>query len=162
MKNGVNAERFRTLMGRFPTGVTVLTTRARDGRVLGMTASAVAAASLDPPLVLVCVDRRCDVHAALEDRRSFALSMLAADQEDLSRRFAAAESDRFAGVSLRDAGDGPPVLAGASAHVACEWHASFPAGDHTAFLGLVTAGETSDRSPLIHYRGGYTSLPDGR
>lgn len=156
----VDAARFRTLLGRFATGVTVLTTRGQDGRPAGMTASSVASVSLDPPLVLVCVDRSHDIHPALDARRPFALSVLAADQEGLSRQFAAADGDRFAGVGFHETTDGLPVLDGVVAHIECEWHASFAAGDHTVFVARVTGGDVTERSPLLHYRGGYGALSD--
>jgi flavin reductase (DIM6/NTAB) family NADH-FMN oxidoreductase RutF len=155
---GVDVARFRTLLGRFATGVTVLTTRGPDGRPQGMTASAIASVSLDPPLVLVCVARACDLHPLLEAKAPFALSVLAADQEGVSRRFAADESDRFAGIAYHQVGEGLPVLDGVVAHIECEWHAAFAAGDHTIFVGRVTGGDVSDRPPLLHYRGGYTAL----
>jgi flavin reductase (DIM6/NTAB) family NADH-FMN oxidoreductase RutF len=154
----VDAARFRMLLGRFATGVTVLTTRGLDGRPAGMTASAVASVSLDPPLVLVCVDRAHDIHPALEARPPFALSVLAADQEDLSRRFAAPDGNRFAGVGVRETAAGLPVLENVVAHIECAWHASFEAGDHTVFVGRVTGGDVSERTPLVHYRGGYAAL----
>jgi flavin reductase (DIM6/NTAB) family NADH-FMN oxidoreductase RutF len=156
----VDAARFRTLLGRFATGVTVLTARRPDGRATGMTASSVASVSLEPPLVLVCVDRKHDIHPLLEARQPFALSVLAAEQEDVSRRFAADQGDRFAGVAYHEVGNGLPVLDGVAAHIECEWHSSLPAGDHTVFLGKVTGGDVSERRPLLHYRGGYTALVD--
>jgi len=125
-----------------------------------MTASSVASVSLDPPLVLVSVDRKHDIHPILEAKRPFAFSVLAADQENVSRRFAADEGDRFAGVAYHEVGNGIPVLDGIVAHIECEWHAAFPAGDHTVFIGLVTGGEISERRPLLHYRGGYAALAD--
>lgn len=158
---GVDAARFRMLLGRFASGVTVLTTRDRTGKPLGMTASAVTAASLDPPLVLVCVDRRAELHPFLADGAGFVLNVLAADQEDVSRRFAADEHDRFDNLAVHQSGGGLPVLDGIAAHIECAWHGKFPTGDHTAFLGLVTGGATTDRKPLLHYRGGYGALVDG-
>lgn len=157
---GVDAARFRTLLGRFATGVTILTTRDGAGRPRGMTASAVTSASLDPPLVLVCVDQRAELHPLLEERRSFVLNVLAADQEALSRRFAADEHDRFAGLVLRESAGGLPVLDGVAAHIECEWYGRFPTGDHTAFLGRVTGGAATERRPLVHYRGGYGSVAE--
>lgn len=154
----VDAAQFRTLLGRFATGVAVLTARRSDGQPVGMTASSIASASLDPPLVLVCVDRQHDIHPVLEGRVPFALSVLAGDQEDVSRRFAAYDGDRFAGVGFHEAGHGLPVIDGAVAHVECAWHSSFPAGDHTVFLGRVIGGAATDHRPLIHYRGGYAAL----
>jgi flavin reductase (DIM6/NTAB) family NADH-FMN oxidoreductase RutF len=156
----VDAARFRTLLGRFATGVTVLTTRTPppERRPHGMTASAVASVSLDPPLVAVCVDQRHDIHAAIEVARRFALNVLAAEQEALSRRFAGNDPDRFAGVAYHDGADGLPLLEGVVAHIECDRHDAVRAGDHTLFIGRVTGGETADRPPLLHYRGGYTQL----
>jgi flavin reductase (DIM6/NTAB) family NADH-FMN oxidoreductase RutF len=158
---GVDSARFRVLLGRFASGVTVLTTRDQSGQPLGMTASAVTSASLDPPLVLVCVDQRAELHPFLERGVAFVLNVLAADQEDMSRRFAAEERDRFAGLVLHESTRGLPVLDGIAAYVECDWHGKFPTGDHTAFLGLVTGGSVNDRRPLLHYRGGYGTVAGG-
>lgn len=159
---GVPPDRFRDLLGRFATGVTVLTTLAPDGRPLGMTASAVAAVSLQPPLVLVCVDRTRDMHDALRASPRFALNVLAEDQEPLSRRFADEMTDRFAGVPVRDGPHGLPLLPGAAAYVVCEAREAIAAGDHTIFIGLVVDGTGQELPPLIHYRGGYGGLADRR
>jgi len=156
---GVHAASFRTLLGRFASGVTVLTTRDPSGEPRGMTATAVTSASLDPPLVLVCVDHRAELHEFLDEGVPFVLNVLADDQEDVSRRFAADERDRFHGLEVHESAAGLPVLDGVAAHVECEWHGKFPTGDHTAFLGLVTGGAVNDRSPLLHYRGGYGVPP---
>src|SRR3989475_12705927 len=91
--HGVDPAQFRQLLGRFATGVTILTTRDARGHPIGMTASSVASVSLEPPLLLVCVDRGHDMHAAMQSTRRFVLNVLAADQEALSRRFAADRSE---------------------------------------------------------------------
>jgi flavin reductase (DIM6/NTAB) family NADH-FMN oxidoreductase RutF len=159
---GVPPDRFRDLLGRFATGVTVLTTLAPDGRPLGMTASAVAAVSLEPPLVLVCVDRTRDMHEALRAAPRFVLNVLAEDQEALSRRFADEVSDRFAGVAVRAGPHGLPLLPDAAAYIVCEAREAIPAGDHTIFIGLVAGGAAHERPPLIHYRGDYGGLGERR
>jgi flavin reductase (DIM6/NTAB) family NADH-FMN oxidoreductase RutF len=156
--HGVSAEQFRQVLGRFPTGVTVLTARNRAGDPVGMTASAVSSVSLDPPLVLVCVNHEHDMHAALLEGQHFALNVLASDQERLSRRFAEVEHDRFSGVAYRQNAHGIALLEGTAATIECEKHATVPGGDHTVFFGLVTAGSVAERRPLIYYRGGYASL----
>lgn len=157
--HGVEPPLFRQLLGRFATGVTVLTTRASPGgEPIGMTASSVASVSLDPPLVLVSVDRRHEMHAALEAASHFVLNVLAADQEALSRRFAADEPNRFGGVGFRPNKQGIAVLDGVLAHIECEKQAVVPAGDHTVFFGLVVGGSVTDRRPLLYYRGGYAGL----
>lgn len=158
---GVDPPRFRQLLGRFATGVTVLTARTPGGGPIGMTASSVASLSLDPPLLLVSVDRRHDMHGALEAASHFVLNVLAADQEALSRRFAADEPDRFAGVGYHENRRGIPVLDGVLAHIDCQKHSAVPAGDHTVFLGLVVGGSVAERRPLLYYRGGYASLQGG-
>jgi flavin reductase (DIM6/NTAB) family NADH-FMN oxidoreductase RutF len=155
---GVEPPLFRQLLGRFATGVTVLTTRTPGGEPIGMTASSVASVSLDPPLVLASVDRRHDMHAALAVAAHFVLNILAADQEALSRRFAADEPDRFQGVGFHPNKHGIAVLEGVVAHIDCEQQSAIPAGDHTVFIGLVVGGSVTERRPLLYYRGGYAGL----
>jgi flavin reductase (DIM6/NTAB) family NADH-FMN oxidoreductase RutF len=156
--SGVDADRFRQLLGRFATGVTVVTTRTADGHPIGMTASSVASLSLDPPLVLVCVDRANDMHAALEAARHFVLNILAVDQETLSRRFASETENRFDGVGFSDSEHGVPVLEGIVGSIECEKQQCLPGGDHSIFVGLVTGGSAQERHPLLYYRGGYDGL----
>jgi len=155
---GADPALFRQLLGRFATGVTVVTTRDPAGRPIGMTASSVASVSLHPPLVLVSVDQANDMHPALRAAHRFVLNVLAADQEAISRRFAAEHPDRFDGIGYRESHDGMPVLEGVLASIECEKQAEAPGGDHTVFFGLVTGGNVSDRRPLLYYRGGYTGL----
>ena len=155
---GVEAAQFRQLMGRFATGVSVVTARGAGGHPAGMTASSVASVSLDPPLLLVAVDRQNDMHDALLAAADFAINILAADQEAMARRFAAVEANRFDGVGYREGRRGVPLIDGALAHIECAKHAAVPSGDHTVFFGLVTGGEVSERRPLLYYRGGYASL----
>jgi len=155
---GVDPAQFRALLGRFATGVTVLVARSADGKPVGMTASSVASASLEPPMLLVCVDRRHEMHAAMDASRHFVLNVLAADQEPLSRRFAAEAPDRFVGVGYRENELGLAVLDGVLAHVECEKRNAVATGDHTIFIGLVTGGSVTDRPPLLYYRGGYVEL----
>jgi flavin reductase (DIM6/NTAB) family NADH-FMN oxidoreductase RutF len=159
--HGVDAPHFRQLLGRFATGVTVLTTRAADGRPLGMTASSVASVSLVPPLVLVSVSHQNDMHPAMEAGRHFVLNVLAADQEAVSRRFAAEHPDRFAGIGYHESKYGMPILDGVVASIECETQGAVPSGDHTVFFGLVIGGAVTERSPLLYYRGGYRSLHGG-
>lgn len=156
--HGVEPPLFRQLLGRFATGVTVLTTRTEGGEAIGMTASSVASVSLEPPLVLVSVDRRHEMHTALAAASHFVLNVLAADQEALSRRFAADEPNRFGGVGFRPSKQGIAVLDGVLAHIECEKQTAIPGGDHTVFFGLVVGGSVTDRRPLLYYRGGYAGL----
>lgn len=155
---GVEPSQFRQLLGRFATGVTVLTTRSAAGDAVGMTASSVASVSLHPPLVLVSVDHRNDMHAALAAATHFVLNVLGADQEAVARRFAGGDADRFRGVSYRENERGVAVLEGVVAHIECEKQHAVPGGDHTVYFGLVIGGGATDRRPLLYYRGGYAGM----
>jgi flavin reductase (DIM6/NTAB) family NADH-FMN oxidoreductase RutF len=155
---GVDPPQFRQLLGRFATGVTVVTSRTPNGEPIGMTASSIASVSLDPPLVLVSVDKAHDMHAALEKGSHFVLNILSCEQEALSRSFAGSDRDRFRGVSYRENERGIAVLDGVVAHIECEKRSTVPGGDHTVFIGLVVGGDATDRRPLLYYRGGYAGL----
>ena len=155
---GVEPPLFRQLLGRFASGVTVLTTTDARGNPVGMTASSVASVSLSPPLLLVAVSRENEMHPALAAARHFGLSVLAADQEALARRFAEETDHRFRDVAHGTSANGIPVLDGVVASIECEKHAALPAGDHTIFIGLVIGGTTSERAPLLYYRGAYAGL----
>src|SRR5690242_7715452 len=141
---GADPALFRQLLGRFATGVTVVTTRDQAGRPVGMTASSVASVSLHPPLVLVSVDQANDMHPALVAATRFVLNVLAADQEAISRRFAAEHADRFDGIGYRESRHALPVLDGVLASIECDKQAHAPGGDHTVFFGLVTGGSVSE------------------
>lgn len=157
----IGPDDYRQLLGQFATGVTVVTTRDREGRPAGMTASALSAASLDPPLLLVCVSRTTDFHDVLRAADRFVVNVLANDQVELSRRFATDGIDRFAGVRHTAGGAGAPLLEGVTAHIFCEREAVRDAGDHSIFLARVTGGQAFERAPLLHYRGHYTTTRDG-
>lgn len=158
----VPPSQFRQLLSRFATGVTVVTALDPQGRPAGMTASAIASVSLDPPILLVCVGRQADFHGAINAARHFAVNVLAADQEPWSRRFAATEGDHFAGVAYRAGPEGVPLLDGVVAHLWCERWGQHEAGDHTVFFGLVSGGQSFERPPLLYFRSGYTSTRESR
>jgi flavin reductase (DIM6/NTAB) family NADH-FMN oxidoreductase RutF len=150
----------RRIMGRFATGVTVVTTRSGE-KVSGMTANAVTSLSLHPPLVLVAVDKRATMHAALHEGRCFAVSILAEEQEALSRRFAASGPKEFGDLALTTAVTGAPVLADALGWVDCRLVYVLPGGDHDIFVGEIVAGDARDGKPLLFYGGKYRRLlPD--
>lgn len=149
---------FRQLLGRFATGVTILTVATPDGRPLGMTANSLASVSLSPPFISVCVDREAEMHAAILGVRRFVVNVLEGSQEALARRFSDKHEDRFDGVGYRLSREGLILLDGALAHIECERHGEYPGGDHTIVVGRVTGGRTGDGTPLLYYRGGYAAL----
>jgi flavin reductase (DIM6/NTAB) family NADH-FMN oxidoreductase RutF len=149
---------FRQLLGRFATGVTILTVATPDGRPLGMTANSLASVSLEPPLISVCVDREAEMHDAILRAPQFVVNVLASPQEALARRFADKHEDRFDGIGYHLSPDGLILLDGTLAHVECERQANYPGGDHTIVVGRVIGGATADGRPLLYYRGGYAAL----
>lgn len=150
---------FRQLLGRFVTGVTVLTARDAVGNPVGMTASSLASVSLEPPLVSVCIELRASAHDTLVEAEHFVVNVLAEDQEELSRRFAQPQATQdFAGVGWLDGEVGVPRLQGAVAHIECAREATWPGGDHTILLGRVVSGAVGEGRPLVYYRGGYAGL----
>lgn len=158
MNGPVDTDTFRRLLGSFTTGVTVITTLDPDDAPAGMTASAVTAVSLDPPLLLVCVDRAADFHAAIASCTTFVVNVLARNQEAISQRFARKGTDKFDGVAFSRHESGPPILEGALAHIVCERWSDVPAGDHTVFVARVIGGSAADRAPLLYFRGGYRTF----
>jgi flavin reductase (DIM6/NTAB) family NADH-FMN oxidoreductase RutF len=153
----IDPARFRELLGRFATGVTVLTVRAPSGDPAGMTASSLASVSLEPPLVSVCVDHAADLHDLIVASSEFVVNILESRQEELSRRFAGEAHDRFAGVGYHIGPEGQVRLDGTLAHIECEQFATYPAGDHTIIVGRVIGGGTREGQPLLYYRGGYAT-----
>lgn len=148
---------FRQLCGRFATGIAIVTASDATGNPTGMTVNSFTSVSLDPPLVLVAIDRMATVHAVLEVANGWAVNILGAHQEALSRRFATGLPDRFEGVGWHRGPGGDVLLDGALARLWCLPVAAVPAGDHTLFIGRVMGGNAAEHGrPLLYYRGGYT------
>lgn len=153
----IDAIEFRRVMGHFATGVAVVTTRDGEGRPCGLTANAVSSVSLEPLLLLVCVEHGADSHDCIRDSGVFVVNVLAQEGgENLARRFSTWEvGDKFRGVAYREEQTGAPVLQDALAWLDCRVTESLPGGDHTIFLGEVVAGDAREGTPLVYYRGGY-------
>ena len=154
----IDPSQFRQLLGRFATGVTILTVATPEDHPLGMTANSLASVSLHPPLISVCVDREAEMHDVILEAPEFVVNVLASPQEALARRFSDEHEDRFEGIGYQLSPEGLLLLEGVLAHVVCDRHATYPAGDHTIVLGRVVGGATSDGRPLLYYRGGYAAL----
>ena len=150
---------FREAIAHFATGVTVVTT-THEGRPAGMTASAVCSLSLDPVLLLVCIDNRLPTHHAIDGSRRFAVNVLAETDEALARRFARPTRDKFAELPLVEGSD-PPVLAQAIASFVCDVQERVPGGDHSIFVGRVlSCAATPGCRPLLYYRSVFGALRD--
>ena len=151
----VEPQRFRAVMGRFATGVAVITARSETGPV-GMTANAVCSLSLDPLLLLACFDRSARTFSVVRDTERFGVNVLAAGQEHLARLFASKvpEHEKFAEVP-HTVHDGIPVIEGTLAWVGCRLERLIPGGDHTIGIGAVEAAEAGVGEPLLWLRGSY-------
>lgn len=156
--SAVDQAQFRQLLGRFATGVTVITARNPEGGLHGMTANSLASVSLEPPLILLSIDHAAAMHELLTTGPSFAVNILASNQETVSRRFAQDRDERFDGIGYQESPRGLILLDGALAHLECERVATYEAGDHTILVGRVVAGAATDGRPLCYFRGGYASL----
>jgi flavin reductase (DIM6/NTAB) family NADH-FMN oxidoreductase RutF len=156
----IERNELRRVMGHFATGVTVITTFSKEGKLHGLTANAVSSLSLDPPLLIICVDKKAESYACFEDSGVFTVNILGDEQEDLSRRFAVSGGEKFEGVAYRRGANGAPILSGALAHLECKLHATYEGGDHTIYLGLIEEAETREGKPLLFFRGGYREIGD--
>lgn len=153
---------FRRAMGCFATGVTVITV-ANDGQVEGMTANAFTSVSLDPLLVLVCVDHKARTHAHLHARKRFGINVLAEHQRKISEHYALVDRDpahaeSVAGARFDYTPQGTPILHGALAYLECRLQATQEAGDHTIFIAEVEDLVVREGKPLLYFHAGYYAI----
>ncbi len=155
----IDAAEFRKVMGQFATGVTVVTTRTPEGRPHGLTVNAFMSVSLDPPLVLVSIDKKAETHSYLRQSRAFCVNILKEEQKEISEKFASKDPDKFEGIPHSEKTTGAPVFDDALAWIDCRVVNEFDAGDHTLYLGEVAALERREGRPLLFFGGKYRTLP---
>lgn len=155
----VGRETFKRGLRHWASGVTIVTSRSGE-RIHGMTVSAFASVSLEPPLVLVCADEESDTHRVIQEGGVFAANVLAAGQEALSERFAIEgnEAQRFDGVDWKPGATGSPLLAGCLVSLECRVVGTHEAGDHVIHVGQVEEVHGGKGVPLVYYHGGYHAL----
>jgi flavin reductase (DIM6/NTAB) family NADH-FMN oxidoreductase RutF len=154
----IAADDFRKVLGHFASGVTIITTCDADARPTGLTASAFSSVSLDPPLVLICVDHKSQSHPHIKDRGCFAVNILGIDQQALSRKFASSRLDKFEGVPHVISELKLPLIDGAIAQLECRTVSVHVEGDHTIFVGRVERAHVASGEPLLYFRGQYDRL----
>lgn len=157
---GFDPRDFRNALGTFVTGVTVVTTLAEDGRPVGLTCNSFSSVSLTPPLILWSLSLYSPNLQAFLKAATFAVNVLAADQIELSRKFATPRSDKFAGVIWHAGALGAPLLPGAAATLECRNEARHYTGDHVILIGEVVRYAYRDVEPLVFARGRYRHLGD--
>jgi flavin reductase (DIM6/NTAB) family NADH-FMN oxidoreductase RutF len=153
-----DANELRRVMGMFATGVTVLTTRDAEGRPYGLTANAVTSLSLDPPLLIICIDKRAETHPHFSDSRCFVVNILSEEQSELSTHFAKSGGEKFGTLPFSTNQDGVPVLEGTLAHVECRIVETYEGGDHVIHIGEIQHAEVRGGRPLLFFQGRYHHL----
>lgn len=151
--------RFRDALGCFGTGVTIVTTLDADGAPVGLTANSFTSVSLDPELLLVCLNRRSNSLPVFEAADIFAVNVLRVEQKELAQRFAMAGADRFRETAWESGSAGAPILTGSLANFECSKYAEYDGGDHLILVGRVTDVRfDAEQDPLLYFRSAYREL----
>ncbi len=154
----ITSDDFRTALSRFPSGVTVVTTRDSSGRFHGLTVSAFCSVSLEPPLVLICIDSSTASHYAFVETGVFAVNILASGQQEISERFAVPLADKFENVEFTLGPLGVPLVVGCIGNLECSVRQAYEGGDHTIFVGEVESSVINEGEPLLYFRSGYGTM----
>lgn len=154
----VSSVDFRSALSRFASGVTVVTGRRASGDPFGITVSAFTSVSLEPPLVLVCIQKRAGSCEAISNSENFCVNVLGESQTDVSNLFASKDAHDFTGIDFSDGLGGVPVIAGTLASVECSKVDEFDGGDHVIFVGQVERVSARDGNPLIYWHSDYRRI----
>ncbi len=154
----INKDEFRAALGRFASGVTIVTTKDADGKLYGLTVSAFCSVSLEPPLILVCIEKTTGSHHALKKSGFFAVNILHESQQYYSDQFASYLPDKFDGIEFEINENGIPVLKNTLAGLECRLVNAYDGGDHTIFVGQIEKSRISDGKPLIYFHGNYRKM----
>ena len=154
----MNADDFKAALGRFASGVTIITCKDQAGTLTGLTATSFASVSLDPPLVLFCLAKSTNCFDAFQSASAFGVNILARDQEQLSNRFASKEQDKFHGAAVYAGSQGSPLLEGALVRMDCLVEERFSGGDHIIYVGRVKSVDLAEGVPLLYFQGKYHGI----
>ncbi len=154
----VEKAEFRQALGHFASAVTVVTLVRDDGVPAGITVTAFSSVSLEPPLVLICIDKRAKLHDQFQLDGAFAVNILAENQEPVSRRFASSDPDQFREIGYTPGPMGAPLIQDAICAIECRVVDLLPGGDHTIVVGEVESTQLKEGKPLMYFRGGYASM----
>jgi flavin reductase (DIM6/NTAB) family NADH-FMN oxidoreductase RutF len=156
----ISKEDFRAALGRFASGITVVTSIDSEDRFHGMTVSAFCSVSLEPPLVLVSISKDTCSHNSIAESKTFVVNILHEGQEELSERFAAPIDDKFSETEYTKSAKGLPLINDALANLECRLVHSYEGGDHTIYVGEIENVFIKEGNPLIHFRGDYKGIED--
>lgn len=155
---GITNEEFRRALSRFASGVTVVTLKDKTGTPHGITVSAFSSVSLEPPLVLVCIDNDAGTHRIFHESKRFVVNILSEDQNEHSNQFASSIPDKFLNIHHHEGLEGIPVLKNALVNLECRLVQDFVAGDHTVFIGEIEQVQINEGNPLVYYQGNYRKI----
>jgi flavin reductase (DIM6/NTAB) family NADH-FMN oxidoreductase RutF len=156
----IGQDEFRAALGRFASGVTVVTTKDSAGRLHGITVSAFCSVSLEPPLILICIEKATGSHYAFEESGVFIVNILDRSQQHLSEHFASTFPDKFEGMAHRPGFEGIPILDDALVSLECRLKKACDGGDHSIYIAEVENAEIKDGSPLVYFHGDYRMITD--
>jgi flavin reductase ActVB len=156
----VSEDEFRNALSCFASGVSVVTTKDAAGKSHGITVSAFCSVSLDPPLILICIEKTAASHYAFTESNGFVVNILDESQTDLSERFAAPASDKFEDIEVSPGIEGIPVLIDALANLECRLRQTCDGGDHSIFVGEVENTYVNDGRPLVYFRSSYGTFSE--
>lgn len=151
---------FRGIMGNYPTGVTVITTKSPEGEPVGLTVNSFTSVSMDPMLISWSIDKNVTTHDIFKDQQSFAVHVLAHDQGDLCMLFATKGTERFSQIEWKNSANDLPVIAGYSGLLECRVYKTVDAGDHTMLIGEVIHADNKETEPLLYHQRNFGGIPD--
>lgn len=154
----ITNDEFRAALSRFASGVTVITLKDGGGNMHGITVSAFSSVSLNPPLILVCIDNEAGSHYAFHEGKRFVVNILREEQTGYSNQFASQIPDKFINIHHHEGLEGIPVLKDALVNLECRIVEHFVAGDHTVFIGEVERAHLNEGKPLVYYLGDYRKI----
>ena len=154
----ISREEFRAALGRFASGVTVVTTKDNTGKLFGITVSAFCSVSLEPPLILVCIEKRTGSHHAFEQSKAFVVNLLHEGQQQTSNHFASHSEDKFAEIEYGLGIEDLPLLTDALVNLECRLQHSYEGGDHTIYVGEIERATVNDENPLVYWNGNYREI----
>ena len=157
----IDPKKLRQCFGTFMTGVTIVTSKDEQGNPIGFTANSFTSVSLDPPLLLVCIDKKSEQLSAYSHGDGFAINILANNQQDLSNRFAAPVGNRFDGIEWQKSNAGNPLLSDTAAYFDCSMEKTVDAGDHIIIIGRVVECDANGKMGLGYHSGQYFTLNGG-
>ncbi len=154
----MSPEDFRKTLAKFASGVTVVTSADSAGQIFGITVSAFCSVSLEPPLILVSIEKGTGTHHAMVETGMFNVHVLSEDQEGVSNRFASRSEGKFEGFEFGRDDRGVPIIGDSLARITCRKFSEAEGGDHTIFIGEVLDSDLTDGSPLLYWQSGYRKL----